>query len=310
MDKKSFAYIALAIVCIFWGTTYLAIRIGVESFPPFLFASIRQIAAGVLLFLLIYIFGKNEKLTLKDITRQAIPGVLLITFGNGIVGWSEKYIPSGLAALIVSIIPIYIFIISLFIQPGQKLSGKTIAGLLLGALGIVLIFKDNLKDLGRPDYLWGILACFAASLFWALGSVYMKSNTFNTNAYNNAAIQFISGGIGLFIASLVFDDYNQLASVTADSIYALIYLTLVGSLLSYMAYLYAIENLPIILVATYAYVNPLIAIILGVLILGEAVTVLTCISLIVTLCGVYLINSAQAQKVPKAITQKSNRDAG
>lgn len=82
MDKKSFAYIALAIVCIFWGTTYLAIRIGVESFPPFLFASIRQIAAGVLLFLLIYIFGKNEKLTLKDITRQAIPGVLLITFGN------------------------------------------------------------------------------------------------------------------------------------------------------------------------------------------------------------------------------------
>lgn len=304
MKKQTLAYIALTIVCIFWGTTYLAIRIGVESFPPFLFAAIRQTSAGLLLFLLIYIFGKNEKLTLRDIACQAVPGILLITLGNGIVGWSEKYIPSGLAALIVSIIPIYIFIISLFFQPGQKLAGKTIAGLLLGALGIVLIFKDNLKDLGRQDYLWGILACFAASLFWAIGSVYMKSNTFNTNAYNNAAIQFLSGGIGLLIASFVFDDYSQLALITSDSIYALVYLTLIGSLLCYMAYLYAIENLPIILVATYAYVNPVIAILLGVVILDEAVTVFTGLSLVVTLCGVYLINSAHAAKLPKEDTPK------
>jgi len=308
MKKHTLAYIALAIVCIFWGTTYLAIRIGVESFPPFLFAAIRQTSAGLLLLPLIYIFGKNEKLTLRDIARQAVPGILLITLGNGIVGWSEKYIPSGLAALIVSIIPIYIFIISLFFQPGQKLAGKTIAGLLLGALGIVLIFKDNLKDLGRQDYLWGILACFAASLFWAIGSVYMKSNTFNTNAYNNAAIQFISGGIGLFLASLVFDDYGQLASVSADSIYALIYLTLIGSLLSYMAYLYAIDNLPILLVATYAYVNPVIAIILGVAVLNEAISIFTVLALLVTLCGVYLINSSYAKKTAESASNE-NKEA-
>lgn len=304
MKKNSVAYIALAIVCIFWGSTYLAMRIGVKGFPPFLFGAIRQTSAGVLMFLLIFLFKKNQKLSMADIGRQAIPGILLITLGNGIVGWSEKYIPSGLAALIVSIIPIYIFIISLIVHPGQKLAGKTIAGLLLGALGIILIFKDNLNDLRKEDYLWGILGCFGASLFWAAGSVYMKNNSFNTNAYNNAAIQFSSGGIGLFVASLVFDDYSQLTTFPAESIYALIYLTLIGSLLTYMAYLYAIENLPILMVSTYAYVNPIIAIILGAIILNEAVTLITVLALVVTLGGVYLINSAHAKKFPKVASLK------
>lgn len=292
MTVKTKAYIALAIVCVFWGTTYLALRVGVEHFPPFLFSGIRQFSAGVLLFAAMAVFGKLEKLSFRDVMRQALPGILLITLGNGIIGWAEMYIPSGLAALIVCIMPIYIVVINLVSGKEQKrFNFKTIAGFVLGCVGIVLIFKDNLGDLGKPEYLWGVLASFAACFFWAIGSIYIKSNTFNTSAYSNAAIQFTSGGIGCFVFSLIFDDFTKLDSITPESLWALVYLTLVGSLLAYMSYLYAIEHLPIVVVSTYAYVNPVIAILLGVAILHEKITWITVLALATTLYGVYLINS-------------------
>jgi drug/metabolite transporter (DMT)-like permease len=292
METKTKALIALIIVCFFWGTTYLALRIGVESFPPFLFSGIRQVSAGLLLLVLMYFFKKTEKVSLKDIAKQAIPGILLITLGNGIVGWSELYIPSGLAALIVSVMPIFIAVINIISGKEQKqFNLKIVFGFILGCTGIILIFKDNLLDLAKPEYLWGVLGVFAASAFWALGSVYMKHRTFTTNPYSNASIQFISGGIGLFIFSLLFDDYSQLSSVTSDSLWALLYLTLIGSLLCYLCYLYAIKHLPIVMVSTYAYINPIIAILLGVVILSEKITWITVLALGTTLYGVYLINS-------------------
>ncbi len=291
MKSNLKAYIALAIVCIFWGTTYLALRIGVLGFPPFLFSGIRQVAAGVLLFIAMAFMGKIEKLSWSDIGKQALPGILLITLGNGIIGWAELYIPSGLAALIVSVMPIYVVVLNVISGKEQKqFNWKIIMGFVLGCAGIILIFKDNLADLGRPEYLWGILASFGACLFWAIGSIYLKSNTFRTSAYSNAAIQFTSGGLGCFVFSLIFDDYSQLDSITSDSLWALLYLTLVGSLLAYMSYLYAIKHLPIVLVSTYAYVNPVIAILLGVVILSEKITMITIMALAATLYGVYLIN--------------------
>src|SRR6478609_139444 len=113
MKSNLKAYIALIIVCIFWGTTYLALRIGVQGFPPFLFSGVRQLGAGILLFTYMFFVGKIEKLTWKDIGKQVLPGILLITLGNGIIGWAELYIPSGLAALIVSVMPIYVVVINL-----------------------------------------------------------------------------------------------------------------------------------------------------------------------------------------------------
>jgi drug/metabolite transporter (DMT)-like permease len=286
------AYIALAIVCIFWGTTYLALRIGVKDFPPFLFSAIRQFSAGLLLFTWMFIFNKLEKLSWTDILRQSIPGFLLITLGNGIIGWAELYIPSGLAALIVCVMPVYVVIINLIaVKAREPMRLQTVAGFVLGCVGIVLIFRDNLADLGRPEYLWGIVASFAACFFWAIGSIYMKNSTFRTSAYSNAAIQFTSGGVGLFLFSLLFDDYAQLQNITPESLWSLVYLTLIGSLLAYMSYLYAIRHLPIVVVSTYAYVNPVIAILLGVAILNEKITWITVLALAVTLFGVYLINS-------------------
>lgn len=297
MTTRTKAYIALAIVCVFWGTTYLALRIGVQQFPPFLFSGIRQFGAGVLLFLWMAVSGNLEKLPWKDIGKQVLPGFLLITLGNGIIGWAEMYIPSGLAALIVCSMPIYIVIINLVLGKEKKLfNTKIVCGFLLGCAGIFLIFRDNIADLAKPEYFLGVISSFGACLFWAIGSIYMKSNTFTTSAYSNAAIQFTSGGIGCFIFSLLFDDFGRLANVNSDSLWALLYLTLIGSLLAYMSYLYAIRHLPMLVVSTYAYVNPVIAILLGVAVLSEKITWITVGALAVTLLGVYLINAGFARK--------------
>lgn len=291
MKAQTKAYIALANICFFWGTTYLALRIGVKDFPPFLFSGIRQLGAGILLFVFMFAFGKLERMTWPDILKQCFPGIFLITFGNGIIGWAELYIPSGLAALIVSVMPIYLVVINLITGFERKLlNTKVICGFALGCIGIVLIFRDNIADLARADYFYGVAGSFAACLFWAIGSLYMKKNTFRTSAYSNAAIQFTSGGIGLFIFSMLFDDYHRM-KVTSDALWALVYLTLIGSVLAYLSYLYAIKHLPMITVSTYAYVNPVIAILLGVLILDEKMTVITVIALATTITGVYLINT-------------------
>lgn len=300
MGNNTRAYIALFNVCFFWGTTYLALRIGVQHFPAFLFSGIRQFGAGVLLFTGMALFGKLEKLTWKDFARQALPGIFLITISNSTIGWAEKYIPSGLAALIVCIMPLYIVIINLIVGKEKNLLNSRVAsGFVLGCLGIVLIFRDNLADLSNPDYFWGIIASFIACMFWAIGSVYIKNTKVNTSPFSNAAMQFTIGGLGCFLVSFFVDDYSELAYADANSVWALVYLTLIGSLLAYGSYIYAIKHLPMLVVSTYAYVNPVIAILLGVLILDEKITGMTVAALCVTLLGVFLINTGVAKSSAK-----------
>jgi len=297
MKPNTKAYIALFNVCFFWGTTYLVLRIGVQHFPAFLFSGFRQLGAGIILFTALALLGKLEKLTWSDIGKQALPGIFLITISNSTIGWAEKFIPSGLAALIVCIMPLYLVIINLLLGKEKDLfNKKVISGFLLGCIGIVLIFRDNLTDLAKPDYFWGIIASFGACLFWAMGSVYMKHTKVKTSAFTNAALQFTIGGLGCFVVSFFVDDYSELAQVNAEGIWALVYLTLIGSLLAYGSYVYAIKHLPMMVVSTYAYVNPVIAILLGVLILDEKITWFTIGALIVTLIGVYLINTGIAKK--------------
>jgi drug/metabolite transporter (DMT)-like permease len=290
MKTETKAYLALTIVCILWGTTYLAIKIGVDTIPPFLFCAIRQLAAGMLLWLYLPFLKKKISLQFSDVVKQIIPGVLMFVLGNAIIGWAEKYIPSGLAALIVSAMPLYITFINVLMGKGKDVNKQILTGLLFGCLGIVLIFKDNLGDLANSNYFWGIMASFAASLCWAVGTVYMKVNTFRTDSTVNSAIQFTSAGVVLLICSPFLDDYSLLSSATAESIWALVYLVFFGSIIPYICYLYAIKHLQVGLVSVYAYVNPFIAILLGMLILNEKVTWITALAFIATAGGVYFIN--------------------
>jgi drug/metabolite transporter (DMT)-like permease len=289
--NQSKAYLALFTICIVWGTTYLVMLIGVSSFPAFMFSGLRHFIAGLIIWLSLPFLKKKISLTRKDIIKQVIPGVLMLALGNGTIGWAEKYIPSGLAALIVSIMPVYVVLINFITgRSGDGLNWKIILGLLLGCVGIVLIFKDNLSDLTDSKYLLGILVTFAASLSWAIGTIYMKHSGATTDSYVNTAIQLSSGGIVLLLSSPFLDDLSQLGQIKAESIWALAYLIIFGSLLSYLCYIYAVKNLPVGLVSIYAYINPFIAVSLGFLWNDEKVTWITIVAFITTLSGVFWIN--------------------
>ncbi|HSH65767.1 MAG TPA: EamA family transporter [Bacteroidia bacterium] len=304
MKTEMKAFLALSVVCVLWGTTYLMIKIGVETIPPYFFCAIRQLSAGLVLWLIVPFLRKKFNLSLSDVIKQVIPGILMIVMGNAVIAWAEKYIPSGLAALIVSAMPLYVTLLNFLIGKEKSINTQILLGLLLGCFGIVLIFKDNLADLTNTNYLTGIIASFVASFCWAAGTVYMKVNTFRTDSFINSAIQFTSSGIVLFIFSFFVEDYGNLNMVSSGSIWALVYLVFFGSILPYMCYLYAIKNMKVELVSVYAYINPFIAILLGTFILDEKLTWITAFAFLATVGGVYCINRGHAKSGKGAEKEK------
>ncbi|MEE1963891.1 EamA family transporter [Allomuricauda taeanensis] len=291
MNKNLLAYVSLSIVCLVWGSTYFAIRIGVATFPPFLFSAIRQIMAGGIMLVVLKIMGKLQ-LQRSDLLNQSITGILMVTLGNGVIGWCERYITSGLAALILSLIPVFVVVISYLSRFDSRRPHILILfGLALGCSGIILIFRDNLKDLANPEYFIGMLIAFGACLAWASGSVFSKFKNLNhKNVFQNAALQLLMGGIALVLFSLFLDDYTELKVISGKSIWALAYLIVFGSIIAYSSFVYALKHLPIGVSSLYAYINPFIAIMLGYFFLNEPLTDITLLALTATLSGVYCIN--------------------
>ncbi|SFW70632.1 Permease of the drug/metabolite transporter (DMT) superfamily [Sinomicrobium oceani] len=298
MNKNLLAYVSLIIVCLVWGSTYFAIRIGVATFPPFLFSAIRQIMAGGIMLVALKIIGKLQ-LRRSDLLNQSITGILMVTLGNGVIGWCERYITSGLAALILSLIPVFVVVISyLFGFDRRRPHILILFGLILGCLGIILIFRDNLKDIANPEYFLGMLIAFGACLAWASGSVFSKFKILNhKNVFQNAALQLLTGGITLVLFSLFLDDYTELKVISGKSIWALAYLVVFGSIIAYSSFVYALKHLPIGVSSLYAYINPFIAIMLGYFFLNEPLTDITLLALTATLSGVYCINRGYRKMV-------------
>src|SRR6185437_2093462 len=158
MARQTKAYLALIFICITWGTTYLAIRVGVLHYPAFLFAGIRQTIAGTILMIIALLINKKKDITRKNVLRQMLIGFLMITMGNGFVTWGEKYVTSGIAALICSMMPIFAVIFSLTSSKRDHFNALIGGGLILGVLGVGLIFKDSLSDFTNTSYLKGIVA--------------------------------------------------------------------------------------------------------------------------------------------------------
>jgi drug/metabolite transporter (DMT)-like permease len=282
------AYIALAAVCIIWGTTYLALRIGVLHFPPFLFTAIRQTIAGGLLVGFMMLVAKVSLPSKENLIRQAIGGFFMIAMGNGLVAWSEMHIPSGIAAIICSLMPVLVIVINLSVNREEKPTVPIMLGVALGLIGIVMIFGQNLNDFSA-QYIYGIIMTFLAVLSWAIGSIWIKKHNSDSNPFMNAGLQMFFGGIFLFPFSLAFDDLRAV-SWSPEAVYSLLYLIIFGSIIAYAAYSYALRKLPMTIVSLYAYVNPLVAVVLGWLVLSEKLNVQIWLAILVTVAGIYIVN--------------------
>jgi drug/metabolite transporter (DMT)-like permease len=289
-EKKSYIpYLALVAVCLIWGTTYLALRIAVLHFPPFLFTVLRQTTAGLLLLGFMFTIGKTKLPSRDHFIRQAIGGFFMISMGNGLVAWAEMHIPSGVAAIICSLMPVLVILINVMINKDEKPTAPILFGLALGLIGIITIFSEHFSDFSKTEYLIGIILTFGAVICWAGGSIWIKKKNVESNPFVNAGLQMFFGGLWLIPFSLAFDDLSAV-SWSAEAAYSLIYLIIFGSIIAYASYSYALRKLPMTIVSLYAYVNPLVAIILGWLVLDEKLNSKIVIAFLLTVGGIYIVN--------------------
>ena len=275
-------------------------RIGVSEFPPFLFAGLRQFIAGFLLITYLVWIKKSKFPSWTKIGRNAFGGLLMITLGNGLVTWAEVYVPSGVAAIICSFMPVWVVLINLTINRTELPNGLIVFGVLTGLGGIVLVFNEHLADFVNSNYQSGILFIFIASLAWALGSVIIKRSSDGSNPFFNAGLQMVFGGLWCFTFSLLFDDLSGV-HWTPRVGFALTYLVLVGSVAAFAMYVYSLTQLPIIIASLYSYVNPLVAVIVGWLMLDEKLNLKIGVAIVVTAVGIYLVNRGYQLKNQKAM---------
>jgi drug/metabolite transporter (DMT)-like permease len=283
------AYFALSWVSIFWGTTWLASRVGVMNMPALQLIGIRQFLGG-LIFVLYFIYKKHPFPRGKQWIPIIILSILNFVFSNGFVIWGVKFISSGLGAIIGAIFPLWLVIISLV--QGKKLLPATIVGMLMGFGGVCIIFYDHLKDFLVPDFRFGIGISLIASVTWAFGTLYTKYNAVSFNPY-------FSLGFQMMISSLVFlgisygtGNVVPLSEIPTVSIWAIIYLIIIGSGVTFVAYIYALQRLPTSLTSIYAYINPIVAVLLGAIALDEKINMFIIIGGAVALLGVFLVNQS------------------
>ena len=290
MKANTKAYIALIFICIVWGTTYMAIWVGVAHYPPFLFAGVRQTIAGLILMLIALLVSRQKDVSRQNILRQMLVGFLMLTIGNGGVTYGEKYIPSGIAALLCSMMPLFAVLFNLLSSKKDHFNAAIGFGLLLGVCGVGLIFRHNLADMTKPAYIAGMLAVLFATCGWALGSIINKKHVAPVNPFFNSGLQLLFGGLFMLLLSPAADSYKDFQLWNKEGIEALLYLIVFGSVLAYAAYMYALSALPVGIATIYAYINPLIAVIVGSLFLKEEVNIYTGMAFVTIAVSVYLVN--------------------
>ncbi|MFN7981270.1 MAG: EamA family transporter [Vicinamibacterales bacterium] len=261
------AYAAWVTVCVLWGTTYLAIRIALETIPPMLVGALRWTVAGVVLLAGFRLAGEPLP-ALRHWPMLTLLGVLLIGFGNGGVVWAEQTLPSGLTALLVATVPFWMIGVEWVSGTRDRLTIRRTIGLVVGFLGILLLVWPELQLGDGPAVPVAVLATQLACLGWAIGSTLARRRASAENVLVTAAVQMLCGGLVMLALGLLSGEWTHLA-FTPRSSGALAYLAVFGSIAGFSAYAYALKHLPVATVSLYAYVNPVIAVVLGTLLAGE-----------------------------------------
>jgi len=289
MKGQRLAWIAWAIVCVVWGTTYVAIKVALTTIPPFLMGGIRFLIAGAVLAACLRITGQR----LPDRgawPRLAVLGFFMLFMGNGGVVTGEQYLPSGLAAVLIATTPFWMTSIDAMLRDGKQLHARQWTGLLLGFAGIVyLVWPDITAGGGRGrEFAIGVVALQIACAGWATGSAYTRRHVMPGDVLGSAAIQMISGGAYMTAAGTLLGEWGKL-SFSTGSTTAFVYLVVFGSLVAYSAFSYALQHLPIAIVSLYTYVNPVIAVALGTLMLGEPFTLRMVAAAVVIVAGIVVV---------------------
>jgi len=286
--------LALIWVCFFWGTTWIGSKEGVKYVPAIQMCAIRQMLGGCI-YLLYFLYKKHPWPKGKQWITIIILSALNFMLSNTLSTWGVKYISSGLGAIIAAIVPLWIVIITLF--EGDRLPKKAITGMLLGFGGVCIIFYDHLKDFLNADFRLGIILSVIATISWAFGSLYTKKHAANFNPYFSIGLQMIISATALFGVSYTTGDIIHISSIPANGWWAILYLVIIGSVLTFIAYIYMLQQLATSQASIYAYTNPVVAVLLGALIFHEKLNIYIGIGGAVTIFGIYLVNDSFKKKL-------------
>jgi drug/metabolite transporter (DMT)-like permease len=294
---KSKIWLALIALYLVWGSTYFGIKVAIETIPPFFHAGVRFLISGIILVAWQRAAGQQMP-TRKQWISTAIIGSLLLLGGNGLVSWAEQFIPSGIAALIIASVPLFLVAAEAIRPNGVKPNWQSIVGLLIGFVGIYVLINPADASTGTGLNIYGVAALLSACLLWATGSVYSKSADLPKSALMSTGAQMLMGSIGLFIVSLATGELHgwNPAEVSTRSMIGLGYLITIGSIVGFGSYTWLLQNAPISLVATYAYVNPIVAILLGVWLGHETLEPRIGLATAIIIGSVIFINSRNKPK--------------
>ncbi len=287
--------LAFALVYVFWGSTYLAIRIAVEEVPPALMAGTRFLIAGTLMLAYCALRGKRVRLTASEAVRLTVIGFLLLTTSNVVLAWAEQWVPTGLAALLISITPIWFLVLETFVFPGEhRVSPRALMGIALGIAGIVVLIWPELthtSSIGHAQLI-GSFVLLGASVSWATGSVLSKRWKLSVDAFAATGWEMTFAGTINVLVGLAFGDQHR-AVWSHRGLGAIIYLVIFGSWAGFTAYVWLLEHVPTTKVTTYAYVNPVVAVFLGWLVLDERITGFILAGTVIIVAAVAIVTGAE-----------------
>ena len=293
-------WLPLLLIYIIWGSTYLAIRFAVSTIPPFLMAGTRFLVAGMILYAWRRLAGDAAP-TRRQWFSSAVTGLLLLFGGNGLLSLAEQQAPSGIAALIIGSVPLWMAVIEAFRPGGVRPNLLGALGLLIGFAGIVLLVGPSfLGGANAEIHPLAIGILIAAALSWSLGSIYSRSADLPASSLLATGMEMLAGGLGLFLAASLKGEWHALLlpRVAASSWIGLAYLTVFGSMVGFTAYAWLLRAAPLPLVSTYAYVNPLVAILLGGLFAHELLNARILLAALVIVSSVVVINLSRQVKLP------------
>ncbi len=300
--QRSRIIVAFALLYALWGSPYLAMRVIVRDMPPYVAGTVRYLIAGPLMLGALALTGRKVSLSAQDFRRLLVVSILLLSSGNIGVLWGEVYVSSGLASLIVALVPIWVVMIEAWFFRAGRMTAKGSFGLGLGIAGLLVLLWPRITSgshLGRLELLGsGILAC--ASFFWALGSVFSHRYNLSVDVFVSAAWQMVLGGAVNAVVALVFGQFQK-THWTAHAWTGIAYLVVFGSWIGYSCYIYLLEHVPTPKVATYAYVNPIVAVFLGWIILHERVDAFMLAGTAIIIASVWLVNSSKLKHEPQDI---------
>jgi drug/metabolite transporter (DMT)-like permease len=292
--------LAFGLVYLFWGSTYLAIDIAVQSIAPALMCGIRFTVAGAVMLAACALLGRRVKYSAMQLVRASIVGILLLMGGNLTLSWAELTVPSGLAALIIAITPLWFLVLDSLLLGHHQISWRGKAGLALGIAGLLVLFWPELHSttaLGRRE-LWSSAALLGGAFLWALGSVLSKRWQSGMDVFSATGWQMLAAGVANLLLALVAGDLSRV-TWTVRGLSAVFYLIVCGSWIGYTAYIWLLEHVPTSKVSTYAYVNPVVAVFLGWLILHERVDRFILMGSVIVVLSVILVTSAKVSKKSK-----------